>query len=195
MNSTSEHPSLKIPVTAEQRDRAEQWLQQAYAENRISEDEFEVRIGQVIEAHTRRELNQAFYGLVEVPALTPYVGAGATVAPTAQSGSNGVAALAHFSGLLTWIFGPGAVYLISPQGSVTRREAAKAFNFQLIAGIAIVVSVILAGVLPGDPNWIAGLAWIGWLVLTVVGGVKAAQGAGWRNPVKSVVKLDVLSEK
>jgi hypothetical protein len=32
-------------------------------------------------------------------------------------------------------------------------------------------------------------------VLTIVGGAKALQGDNWRNPVKSVVKLEVLSEK
>lgn len=195
MNSTSEHPSLKMSVTPEQRDRAEQWLQQAYADGRVSEEEFDHRIGQVLEAQNRRDLNQAFYGLVEVPAITPYVTGGSAIAPTSSVSSHGVAALAHFSGLFTWILGPGVVYALSTPGSGTRREAAKAFNFQLIAAIAFVVGGILTAVLPGDPDWIMGLVWVGWLVLSIIGGVKAAQGANWRNPVKSVVKLDVLPEK
>ncbi len=36
---------------------------------------------------------------------------------------------------------------------------------------------------------------LGWFVLTIVGGAKALQGEDWRNPVKRVVKLEVLSEK
>ena len=36
---------------------------------------------------------------------------------------------------------------------------------------------------------------LGWFILTVVGGAKALQGESWRNPVKQVVKLEVLSEK
>ena len=37
--------------------------------------------------------------------------------------------------------------------------------------------------------------WLGWVVLTIVGGAKALQGDNWKNPVKSVLKLEVLSEK
>ena len=36
---------------------------------------------------------------------------------------------------------------------------------------------------------------LGWLILTIVGGAKALQGQDWKNPVKSVIKLEVLSEK
>ena len=67
MNSTYEHPSLKLYVTPEQRDRAETWLKEAYADGRISELEFDQRIGQVLSATTRKELNEAFYGLVQIP--------------------------------------------------------------------------------------------------------------------------------
>ena len=67
MNAIYEHPSLKMHVTPEQRDRAESWLKEAYADGRISESEFDQRIGQVLSAVTRKELNEAFYGLVQVP--------------------------------------------------------------------------------------------------------------------------------
>ena len=63
MNAIYEHPSLKMHVTTEQRDRAESWLKEAYADGRISELEFDQRIGQVLTAVTRKELNEAFYGL------------------------------------------------------------------------------------------------------------------------------------
>jgi hypothetical protein len=36
---------------------------------------------------------------------------------------------------------------------------------------------------------------LGWFMLTIVGGAKALQGDDWRNPIKSVIKLEVLSEK
>ena len=67
MSPTYEHPSLKMYVTPEQRDRAESWLKEAYADGRITELEFDTRIGQVITAETRKDLNEAFYGLVQVP--------------------------------------------------------------------------------------------------------------------------------
>ena len=67
MNAIYEHPSLKMQVTPEQRDRAESWLKEAYADGRIGESEFDQRIGQVLTAVTRKELNEAFYGLVQIP--------------------------------------------------------------------------------------------------------------------------------
>src|SRR4029450_1049904 len=67
MNAIYEHPSLKMQVTPQQRDRAESWLKDAYADGRISESEFDRRIGQVLGAVTGKELNEAFYGLVQVP--------------------------------------------------------------------------------------------------------------------------------
>ena len=36
MNAIYEHPSLKMQVTPEQRDRAESWLKDAYADARIT---------------------------------------------------------------------------------------------------------------------------------------------------------------
>lgn len=202
MTASFEHPSLRTPVTTEQRDRAADHLQNAYADGRITEEEFDRRIGQVLGAQNRKELNDAFYGLVEVPE---------TVAPNAysmasygysrqparqQEGSPG-GALAHFSALFTgMIIGPGIGYAISKPGTQTRKEAAKAFNFQLISLIGLIVGGTLAAITDwGIINFLVGLGSLAWFVLTVVGGVKAAQGAEWTNPVKKVVKLDVLPEK
>ena len=42
---------------------------------------------------------------------------------------------------------------------------------------------------------LAMLVAVAWVVLTIVGGAKAAQGEVWKNPVKQVLKLQVLSEK
>ena len=74
MNAIYEHPSLSMHVTPEQRDRAESWLKDAYADGRISESEFDRRIGQVLTAVTRKELNEAFYGLVQVPTSSRALG-------------------------------------------------------------------------------------------------------------------------
>lgn len=74
MSAIYEHPSLRQPVTTEQRDRAENWLQEAYADGRITELEFDHRIGQVISAATRKELNEAFFGLVQVPPSSQALG-------------------------------------------------------------------------------------------------------------------------
>jgi len=201
MTSAFEHPSLKMPVTDEQRDRAERWLQQAYAEGRMSEDEFDRRIGQVIAASTRRELNEAFFGLVHVPTTSQALGVHPAYQPmirpeTRQQAGRGVAGLAHFSVFFLWIFGPLLFFAVSREGSYPRREAAKAFNFQLISTVSFLAAGILSSIVPWDIfDWIFPLMFVGWLVLTVVGGAKALQGENWTNPVKSVVKLEALNEK
>lgn len=202
MSASFEHPSLGTPVTSEQRERAEQHLQAVYAEGRITEEEFDRRIGQVLGADNRKELNDAFYGLVEVPSSPP---AATGLSPSQsysrmpaqqQEGSVG-GALAHFSAFFTFfIIGPGIAYAVSKPGSASRREAAKAFNFQLISMVALLVGGPLTGWLDwGILNFVMGLASVAWVVLTIVGGVKAAQGDDWKNPVKKVINVNVLPEK
>lgn len=198
MSAVYEHPSLKMNVTDQQRERAEQWLQEAYADGHITELDFDQRIGQVISATTRRDLNQAFYGLVQVPMTSQALGLHGAYAPlvrpeTRQQVGRGVAGLAHFSVFFLWLLGPALFYALSASGSYARKEAAKAFNFQLVSVIGLVTGGMVAGIT--DQGWILGLMFVTWLVLTIVGGAKALQGDDWRNPVKKVIKLEVLKEK
>lgn len=197
----TQHPSLTMFVTPDQRERAEHWLQEAYADGRITEDEFDRRIGLVLSAENRKDLNVAFYGLVQVPRPSQAMGLHPAyqtlVRPeTRVQAGRGAAGFAHLSVFFLWIFGPGLVYALSTPGSYARREAAKAFNFQVVTAI----SFISVGVLSSVPHfdifgWIMPLMGLAWLVLTIVGGAKALQGENWRNPVKSVLKLELLSEK
>ena len=110
--------------------------------------------------------------------------------------SKATAALAHFLGLFTWIVGPGIIYAISPAGSESRKEAGKAFNFQVIAMLALIVGGVASIILP---NWMDNILfpvlWLGWLLGTVFGGAKAAQGEDWTNPATKVTRLRILSEK
>lgn len=199
MTASYEHPSLRTPVTSEQRDRAEQYLQTAYADGRISEGEFDDRIGQVLSASNRKELNDAFYGLVDVRSSTRPTGlAPSHSGPPVHRSSEGTTAgaLAHFSGLITSIVGPGIGYALSTPGTPSRRESAKAFNFQLISILSLIIASLLQIPLPdGLMNFVIGLMTIAWVTLTIVGGVKASQGANWQNPVKKAIKLNVLPEK
>ena len=201
MNAIYEHPSLKTHVTPEQRDRAESWLKEAYADGRISELEFDQRIGQVLSAVSRKDLNEAFYGLVQVPTPSRALGVHPAYQPlvrpeTRQQAGRGVAGFAHFSVFLMWLFGPGLVYALSSPGTYARREAAKAFNFQLISTIAFFTMLIIGGITNSDlVGGLFGLLALGWFILTVVGGAKALQGDDWTNPVKKVVKVEALTEK
>jgi len=201
MTAMYEHPSLKMQVTTEQRDRAEDWLKEAYADGRISETEFDTRIGKVLAADSRKQLNEAFYGLVHVPAPSQAMGVHPAYQPlirpeTRDRAGNGVGAFAHFASLPLWLLGPALVYALSTPGTAARREAAKAFNFTLVTFLGLVASGIL-GAITGLHVFatISGIIFVGWVVLTIVGGAKAAHGENWRNPVKHVVKLEVLSER
>jgi uncharacterized Tic20 family protein len=201
MNATYEHPSLQLPVTPEQRERAEHWLQEAYADGRISEDEFDHRIGQVISAVTRRELNEAFFGLVQVTSPSRALGVHPAYQPlvrpeTREQAGRGVASLAHFSTFVLPLIGPGLVFALSHQHSYPRKEAAKAFNFQLISLVAVIAVGVLGGITElAIFGWLTSLITIAWFVLTIVGGAKALQGEDWRNPVKQVLKIEALSER
>jgi uncharacterized Tic20 family protein len=201
MSLPYEHPSLRIPVTDQQRERAEHWLQEAYADGRISETEFDRRIGQVLSSENRKELNEAFFGLVEVPNASRALGVHPAYQPlirpeTRQQAGRGVAGLAHFSTFFLPLLGPGLVFALSREGSYPRKEAAKAFNFQLISMVAWILSITLAGVTNlGVFDVLTGLITVLWFVLTIIGGAKALQGEDWRNPVKSIVKVEALSER
>jgi hypothetical protein len=47
-------------------------------------------------------------------------------------------------------------------------------------------------VLPAAFDTVLGLGFVGWLVLTIVGGARAASGANWNNPVTRVIRWEVL---
>jgi uncharacterized membrane protein len=201
MTTAYEHPSLKMYVTPEQRDRAEDWLKDAYADGRISESEFDARIGQVISADSRKELNSAFYGLVHVPSASTAIGLHPAYQPLVRPevrdrAGNGVAAIAHFSTFFAWLLGPALIYALSSPGSKARREAAKAFNFTLVTFFGLIGTGIAGGITNLEIfNVLSGLIVVGWVVLTIVAGAKAAQGENWKNPVRHVARLQVLSEK
>ena len=201
MSATYEHPSLSMHVTPEQRDRAEAWLKDAYADGRVSEVEFDQRIGQVLSAVTRKEMNEAFYGLVQVQTPSRALGLHPAYRPlvqpeTKERAGRGIAGFAHFSVFFLWLLGPGLVYALSTPGTYARREAAKAFNFQMISTVAFIVVAILGGITGLDLfGWLMPFMGLSWLILTIVGGAKALRGDDWRNPVKRVARLEVLSEK
>ena len=201
MTAMYEHPSLKMHVTPEQRDRAESWLKDAYADGRVSELEFDTRMGQILSATSRKELNEAFYGLVHVPTPSQALGVHPAYQPfirpeARDQAGRGAAAFAHFSVFFLGLIGPALVYALSAQGTYARREAAKSFNFTLFSFVGFVASLVAGGITNLDVfGMVAFLIFVAWVVLTVVGGAKAAHGESWRNPVKHVVKREVLSEK
>ena len=176
-----EHLSPSLRVADADRRRVEETLKDAYCDGRLDESEFDQRLGLAMTAKTRRDLAECTAGLPLRPVapLMPRL-------PDAHRGT-GVGAIAHYSGLLTWIFGPLVLYSMAQPGSPVRREAAKAFNFQLVAGVLALVTSVVGGLLLGDAVGILMvLGWVGWLTLTIVGGARAQSGQPWTNPVHKV---------
>lgn len=105
------------------------------------------------------------------------------------------ASLAHFSALLTWVLGPAVIYALAPAGSFSRRQAARSFNFQVLTAVVATFVVMFGGGVMGFrvlPVMILG--WVGWVILTILGGIRAAQGEDWASPVHLHNPIHVLAE-
>lgn len=197
MNAAYEHPSLSLLVSDEQRDRAVDWLQRAYADGRLTEVDLDQRLDQVFAARTRKDLNLAFYGLVQ-PSPSQALGLHPAYAPLVSkqaqdAAGRGVAAFSYFSALFTWVFGPLIGYVVAPQGSQAKQHAAQAFDFTLLSTGGMFAGGILAAI--WDPlGIVAGMVALAWFILTIVGGAKAASGEPWENPLLKLSPFRVLSK-
>lgn len=185
---TSLQPAPGTRITNIERERVEGRLKDAYAEGRLDEFELDRRLEAVMSATSRAQLSAAVAGVVPLSAA---VRAGLPE-PTVTRG-RGLAAVAHFSVFVAWLLGPGLCYALAAPGSYARREAAKAFNFQVVSLVGLVSLVVLGSIFEGAFGWLIPLAWLGWFVLTIVGGAKASAGENWTNPVMRVVRWEVLS--
>ena len=191
-STPDEAPGLGLFVTSEQRERAQGVLAEAYADGRLTGAEFDQRLDQVLLARTRRDLNTAFYGLIEAPTPAQALGLRPpTEAPDLRT--RAIAALTHLSALPTWVVGPGVAYFLSEKGSYVRQQAGRAVVFQVGALLGLIAAVTIAG-LPEVKIWwtdglgpqgreqlVAALYGMVWAVLTTAGAANAALGDLWRN--------------
>lgn len=197
--ATQSGPVIEGPITEDQRDRAERMLHQALRDGRLTTWDFEERFTKAMNASRISQLHAA---IGNIPAVSQAVvqvrqqyrdqfAQPARPVPSAiQVDTNGVAALTHLSGLFTWILGPALFYVGARPGSPMRREAAKAFNWQLLSGLLFITCAIVTSILGlGD---LMVLGWLGWVALTIIGGVQAGRGNDWANPVNKITKLNVL---
>jgi uncharacterized Tic20 family protein len=170
-----------VPGDFERR-QARERITQAFVDGRIDRFDFDRRLGVLLQAGTRSELGDALVGLPSGQQMPPL--------PSVPAQNTGLAAFGHLSVFFLWIFGPLLTWALAPEWSYARREAAKAFNFQLVsmvvgAGSLVVANILNLGILV--PVWM-----VAWFVLTIAGGLRAAQGQEWTNPVMRVVRWNAL---
>lgn len=167
----------QLRVSDVERERVAQFLQEAYADGRLDALEFDRRIDQALTASTRGELNASFQGLARVPLSSMAVATSPAVRRRSEEAPGPVSGLIHLSGLPTMFVGPLIGWAVTPKGTTVHREAAKALNFQLLSLVVFIVLGIL------DIELFAALWGVGWVVLTIVGAVKAFSGVDYTNPV------------
>lgn len=188
--------SLDYLITDEQRERAANYLQDAYADGRLDHLEFTDRIGTVLSARTRRDLNSAFSGLARIPLHSQAVSgfpARRELAGVPSDGERIGGTLVHWSSLMPpYVLWSGLTYALSPKDGRIHREAAKALNTSVATGVALLIAQVIAFI--SGVHIPMALVAIAYFIFAVVAGIKAGKGEDWTNPIQRVLPLRVLDE-
>lgn len=173
---TMSEPMRPNLVTDQQRDRALDYLQQAYAKGVIDPEMFEDRMAQALTAATRGELNTSLRGLARVVSDDSTVMAPAPVAraQVPDNVQNVGAGLVHLLGVPTGFVGPAIVKAATPKGSRLWWEASRAMAWHLTALLVFMVTVV--GSLVVDWELPIILAPLAWLVTTAIFSARAFNG-------------------
>lgn len=173
-------------VSDEQRDRAVDYLQQAYASGAIEADVFEDRLGEALSANTRAELNRALRDVGRVAA--PLLAAKPPVAhnPAVSRAENVGAGLVHLAGIPTVFLGPAIVKAAATPGSRLWWEAGRAMSFQVSSLIVGATMFTLATIMGGGFGLVF-MAYLFYLLLTVIFSVRAFNGDNSTGAIGNVL--------
>ncbi|MGV8850258.1 MAG: DUF4870 domain-containing protein [Propionibacteriaceae bacterium] len=187
MTALPEHPSLVLAVTQAERDAAVARLRSAYEAGAITASDLDLRAGMAAMARSRRDLNTAFLGLMDVSLDDAR-------RHSAVTGGRGLAVVAHLSGWVLFLVGPLACFAAAQPGSYARREAAKAVNLSVLTlcGLAVALVVVLVNESVGTP--LAALIAGCWWLTSLVAAVQASKGKDWDHPLKRWLPFEVLRE-
>ncbi|MER7543835.1 DUF1707 and DUF4870 domain-containing protein [Actinomadura sp.] len=157
-----------LRVSDAEREPVIQRLQDAYAEGRLDEDEFDMRVQLAITAKTRNDLGGVIRDLEPVRRER--------FAPAPVASETGedrmLAAAAHAVAVPTLFVGPLVLMLVSGKRSeYVRRHAAEAVNFQVTLLLLTIVTFGIGGV-------VYAVAWI----LSAIAAVFALTGQTFRYP-------------
>ncbi|HEU4946564.1 MAG TPA: DUF1707 and DUF4870 domain-containing protein [Kribbella sp.] len=172
-------------VTAAQRDRAVEILQEMYADGRLTHLEFDTRLEQALTAHTRAELNASFDGLLARPVPTYAPVAFTRPAPLQRydGKGRGLGTIAHWLGYPTFFVGPALIAASAgKENPAVRRHAIEAVNFQLTALGLFALLGVMAGITHGFTWFLFPLVGVVWFVLTGIAGLATLLGNDFRYP-------------
>ncbi len=181
-------PFLDGPVSDQQRDRAVDYLQQAYATGALDPDAFDKRLGTALTTSSRVELNACLRGIPRSVPVAPPLAAAPVARPEAPHQVQDVGAgLTHLSGLFTAFVGPAVVKAVATPGGRAWLEASRALAFQLTMLIVGALAMVSAVVL--DAGLALFAAWMTWFVGTILLSVRAFNG---RNSTERVEKFLIV---
>ena len=180
-------PTLGSQVTEVQRDRAVEYLQQAFATGAIDAETFEDRLATALTASTRAELNSSLRGIARVVSALDHLPAAPMARPQVVNSAENVAAgFTHLSGFIFPFFlGPVIVKAVARPGSRLWLEAGRALSFQLTAiTTALVIGTLMTLLGIGGSVFFLGV--IGWLITSTLLAVRAFQG---QNSTSGIERL------
>ena len=174
-------------VTEVQRDRAVDYLQQAFASGIIDSQSFEERVATALTASTRVELNSSLRGIARVVDTSNQSARAPMARPqVVDSAQNVGAGFTHLSGyIFPFFLGPVIVKAVARPGSRLWLEAGRALSFQLTAiSVALVLATVMGLFGFGETLFFFGV--IGWLLTTTILAVRAFQG---QNSTSGIERL------
>ena len=157
-------------ITDQQRDRAVELLQGAYASGQLSELELDRRLDQALGASDKVTLNRALLGIARVAPMVLTPRSKGEPSPAENAG----AGLTHLSGLATSFVGPAIVKTLATPGSHTWLEAGRALSLQVTAAVVGIAAMVLSILFDGGVLF--GLAWAAWFGGTIWASVRAFNG-------------------
>jgi hypothetical protein len=106
----------------------------------------------------------------------PYTG------PTPDKDSKTMAMLAHLLGIFLWFLGPLIIWLIKKdQSPFVDDQGKEALNFQIMVTIGYVIGVATSCL--GIGFLIMTAVWVGAIVFSIIGAMKANEGVAYRYPI------------
>ncbi len=193
---TFSDPTLGSQVTDVQRDRAVEYLQQAFATGAIDAEIFEDRLATALTSSTRGELNSSLRGIARVASHPDnLVPAPFARPPVVNSAENIGAGFTHLSGFIFPFFlGPVIVKAVARPGSRMWLEAGRALSFQLTAITTAIVLLTVMGILGLEgPLFFLGV--VGWLISTTLLAVRAFQGLNSTSGIERLLPFKPPQEK